>query len=61
MSQHVYHVETSDGQTYTVTTTEHHDDHDENVFLRHLAQVISRTASQVAAGMILRYIYRGRK
>lgn len=58
---HQYHVELSNGKSYTVTTTEHHENHTREVFLKHLADIISRTASGVASAMIVRYLYKGSK
>lgn len=56
---HEYHVELSNGQSYTVTSDRHHDEHPR--FENYLSEIFMRTGSQVAAHMIIRYIYKGRK
>ena len=57
----VYHVELSNGESFTVTTIEHHDDHQESGFKKHLADVITRTGAMVGAQMIMRFMFKGRK
>jgi hypothetical protein len=58
---HQYDVELSDGQSYTVTTEEHHEDHHENVFSNHLFGIIEKAAPLVLSAVIVRWIYRGKK
>jgi hypothetical protein len=56
---HKYEVHTDKG-TFDVTTPHHHDDHHEDTFLKHLLDVIKGAAGGVGAGMIMRYIYKGK-
>jgi hypothetical protein len=60
MSHH-YEAHASDGQTYNVTTQHHHDDHEDATFKRHLLDVIKGSISGVAAGAVLRFVYRGQR
>jgi hypothetical protein len=57
----VYHVELSDGQSYTVTTEHHHDDHDAATFRRHLLDVIKSSVAGVVSGTIVHFLHKGRK
>ncbi len=59
---HEYHVQTSDGQSFTVTTDQHHDDHTDKGFRDHLLDVIKQAVAQIASGVFIHhYTYRGRK
>jgi hypothetical protein len=59
---HEYHVELSDGKNYTVTTNHHHDDHELDVFLNHLLDIIKGTVSGVLSNVIVRrFTYRGQR
>ncbi len=56
-----YEVAHSNGQTYTVTTDRHHDSYSDKDFKEHLHGVIQGTFSTVIGGVVLRYIFKGRK
>ncbi len=47
---HQYEARTSDGDAYTVTTSKHHDDHDDATFKKHLLDVIKSSVSGVISG-----------
>lgn len=55
-----YHVELSTGQSYNVTTDRHHGDHDDKTFKQHLLDIIKGSVSGVVAGVVVRYIHKGR-
>jgi len=57
---HLYEVKHSDGQTYNVTTDQHHDNHHESDFKDHLVKIIERTVSGVAVGYILHFTLKRR-
>lgn len=57
---HQYEVHTNDGKSYDVSTPNHHEDHDDGAFRRHLLDVIKGAASGVIAQSVVRYVYRGR-
>lgn len=56
----VYHVTMSNGESYTVSTEEHHDDHSDASFARHLLDVIKSAISGVISGSVVRFLHKGR-
>jgi hypothetical protein len=56
----VYHVTLSNGESYTVTTEEHHDDHTDTSFARHLLDVIKSAIGGVISGTVVRFMHKGR-
>jgi hypothetical protein len=58
---HAYEVHTSDGQSYDVTVQEHHDDHPNDAFKKHLLDVIKGSVSGVISASVIRFAYKGRR
>ncbi len=56
-----YTVRLTDGSTYTVTTTRHHDDHPFDEFARHLLDIIKGSVGGVIAGTVVHFLHKGRK
>jgi len=48
-----YDVSASDGKNYTVTTSEHHSDHTDDSFKKHLRDAIITGVTNVATGIIV--------
>ncbi|TWB34337.1 hypothetical protein [Nitrospirillum pindoramense] len=51
--ENVYDVTLSTGESYTVTTEKHHDDHTDEGFKRHLREAIKTVAANVIGGIII--------
>jgi hypothetical protein len=58
---HVYEARTGDGKAYNVSTDRHHADHDDKTFKQHLLDVIKGSVSGVISGVVVTYVYKGRK
>ncbi len=58
---HLYDVQTSDGRTHPVATEHHHADYEDASFKRHLLDVLKGSAGGIISGMVVQYIYRGRR
>lgn len=56
----VYEVKLSNGQSYTVTTEEHHDNHSEERFKRILGDILKSSTSTVIGGTILHFVLKRR-
>ncbi len=57
----VYDAKHSNGQTYTVTTNHHHDDHTAENFKKLLGDIVKQSAGGVVSGTILHFVFKGRK
>ena len=61
----VYEVKTSGGQSYTVTTVEHHDNHPTERFKKILGDILKQsTGSAIGgtiSGTIVYFAFKGRK
>lgn len=55
-----YDVSLNNGDSYTVNTPKHHDDHTDDVFKAHLLDVIKQTTATVGAALITRYVFKQR-
>jgi hypothetical protein len=53
-------VKLSNGQSYTVTTEEHHDNHSEERFKRILGDILKNSTSTVIGGTILHFVLKRR-
>lgn len=58
---YLYDVHFNNGQAFTVTTDQHHDQHSEDAFRRHLLDVITQATGRVVGEVIVRVIFKGRK
>lgn len=57
----LYHVTLSSGETFTVTTEEHHDDHSDQSFARHLLDIIKSSIGGVISVTVVHFLHKGRK
>ena len=58
---HIYDVHTSDGRVHQVETNNHHSDHSEATFGKHLLDVLKGAAGGFIGGSLQRFVYRGRR
>jgi hypothetical protein len=60
-----YEAHAHNGKVYDVTTDQHHDDHSDDSFRKHLGRIvddaIGGTAGGVATVIITRFAFKGRK
>lgn len=56
----LYEVQLRDGQRYDVRTPQHHDDHDDPGWRKHLADILKGTVSGVTSTLITRWVFKGR-
>jgi hypothetical protein len=57
----LYFTTISVGDTYNVTTDKHHADHDDATFKQYLLDVIKNTTSGVITGVVVSYVFKGKK
>jgi hypothetical protein len=58
---HIYSARLTDGQTYDVQTPNHHENHSDTDFRRHLLDIIKSSVSGVVSGTVVHFLYKGRK
>lgn len=58
---HLYSATLSDGSAYDVQTPNHHANHPEADFRRHLLDIIKSSISGVITATVVHFAYKGRK
>jgi hypothetical protein len=57
----VYQATLSDGTSYNVPTDKHHGNHSDAEFKKHLLDIIKNSTSGIITGVVVGYIFKGRK